>query len=347
MKDESVLYLNKIAKILGNLQEDEINWESILEAFGFVHLLELEEHNRLIRSQHFGDEDYPWCITNVLKDAYEEDPEETKVMIRHILKNELIHQNDINLREESLKNYPGLKDFLYADMPLFDESYNVNSYKKSIKVFISYSSKDKLVAAGIKKTLTDYGIENFLAHNDIEVSQEWRERILKELHESDVFIPILSKNFCESAWCSQEAGIACYKNILVIPLSLDETIPYGFMNRYQGEKINPRYSRRIPSELFINPILKKFPEIEILDLLISRLENCRNFRNCEAAMNSLEPYFDQLDKEQIDQVIDISIRNNQIWNATRCFSYYLPKFIKMNKGRIDETKLNKLLKLIE
>lgn len=344
MKDNTVLYFDRVAKILSILEEDEINWESILEAFGFNHLL--ETHTRLIRSQHYGDEDYSWCITNILKDAYKEDPEETRDMIRHILYNELIHQHDISLREEAFNNYPGLEDFLYEDLPAIEENHDKASKKKLIKVFISYSNEDKLVGVGIKKTLTNHGIESFLAHNDIEVSEAWRDRILEELHEADVFIPILSDNFIKSAWCSQEAGIACYRKILIIPISLDTTIPYGFMNHFQGEKIKPRYSRHISPELILGPIIKKFPEIKILDLLINNLENCHNFRNCEASMNGLEPYFDQLNNEQIDRVIDISIRNNQIWDATRCINYYLPKFIKINKTKIDETKLNKLLKLI-
>lgn len=342
MKDKTILFLDKVAKILSNLEEDEINWDSILQAFGFEHLL--ETHNRLIRSQHFGDEDYQWCITNVFKDAYDEDPEETKDMIRHILNNELIHRNDINLKENSLKNYPGLKDFINGDISSVEETINATSNKKSIKVFISYSTKDKLIGAKIKKILENYGIESFLAHNDIQVSQVWRERILKEIHEADVFIPVLSENFKESDWCSQEAGIACYRKILFIPLTLDDTTPYGFMNIRNGKKIN---AYRIPPDLIIKPILEKFPEIKLLTLLINYLENCRNFRDCEAAMNRLEPYFDQLNPEQINEIIDISIRNDQVWNANRCANRYLPKFIKIYRDQIDENKLKKLLNLIE
>ena len=90
------------------------------------------------------------------------------------------------------------------------------------KVFISYSMNDKEIAARIKKILTSFGIDCFMAHDDIEVSEEWRQRILKELDEANIFIPILSDNFKDSDWCSQEAGIACFRSILFIPLSIEK-----------------------------------------------------------------------------------------------------------------------------
>ncbi len=47
--------------------------------------------------------------------------------------------------------------------------------------FLSYQSADKEVAAKIKVILSQLGVESFLAHEDINVSEEWRLSILAEL----------------------------------------------------------------------------------------------------------------------------------------------------------------------
>lgn len=220
-----------------------------------------------------------------------------------------------------------------------------NKDKNLIKVFISYSMNDKLVGAKIKEILASFGIECFMAHDDIGVSEEWKIRIINELNEADIFIPILSDNFKKSDWCSQEAGIACFRDILFIPLTLDKQItPYGFMSHRQGKLISQNY---IPLNYLINPILDNFPAVNIFGNLIDELKIVDGYRNAENLMYKLEPYFDKLNDNEIKKVVDISIANNQIWDANRCKSVYLPKFIKFNKDKIEDNKLKELSKLIE
>jgi hypothetical protein len=187
-----------------------------------------------------------------------------------------------------------------------------------------------------------------MAHDDIENSEEWKQRILKELHEADIFIPILNENFINSKWCSQEAGIACYRNILIIPISLKErdkrsVIPYGFMNHLQGK---PRKIEDIPVEYLVNPIADKFPKLNIFYNLIEALSKANSFRNAEKIMLNLVPYFNNLSNDEINRVVDISIDNRQIWDASDCKLEYLPKFIKTNGDKIDKPKLKRLSELI-
>lgn len=41
-------------------------------------------------------------------------------------------------------------------------------------------------------------------------------------------LPILSAHFYGSIWCKQESGIAAFRNMTIIPLSIDGAIPGGF-----------------------------------------------------------------------------------------------------------------------
>ena len=47
-------------------------------------------------------------------------------------------------------------------------------------VFMSYQTADKLIAARIAALLARLGYPAFMAHEDIEVSTEWREHILSQ-----------------------------------------------------------------------------------------------------------------------------------------------------------------------
>lgn len=106
-----------------------------------------------------------------------------------------------------------------------------------MKVFISYSHLDKELAGSVKKELESCGgFKVFLAHEDIQPSNEWIDEILKQLKECHIFIPILTDNFSKSDWTDQEVGIAIAGNKTIIPFkfSID---PHGFMSRYQGLRI--------------------------------------------------------------------------------------------------------------
>lgn len=104
-------------------------------------------------------------------------------------------------------------------------------------IFISHRSIDKEIADMLVDFLTATGIEknkifcSSLPGNDI------NEKISKEvktaLQNSVVNIAILSKDYYQSAFCLNEAGILWYQNTPVIPIALpeiDSRNMYGFLN---------------------------------------------------------------------------------------------------------------------
>ncbi|AXV37305.1 MAG: hypothetical protein CIT01_03370 [Methanobacterium sp. BRmetb2] len=341
MADKNIIFVGKVAKIIYNNEKEDIDWDLILAAFDFKNLL--ETHPRLLNSQFLNDEDYPEQIKYVLRDAYLENPIKSKEMMNHIIK------EDLKISKGYLNEYRGLTEFLNDKQPPSEiNSIEKNSSKEKIKVFISYSNKEKLVAAEVKEILERLGINSFMAHNDIEISEEWKKRILNELKEADIFIPILSNNFKDSKWCSQEAGIACFRDILLIPLTLDKSInPYGFMDHRQGKPITGVGRKKVPLDYLINPIKKEFPEFNLFDHLIDELDNVGSFSEAESVMNKLEPFFNRLNTNEVGKVVTISIDNCQIWKANKCRLFYLPNFIKINHDKIDGKKLKKLKERIK
>jgi len=104
---------------------------------------------------------------------------------------------------------------------------------------ISYSIKDRKLAKQTKKCLLTYGLNVFLAHDDIEASAQWANVILAKLKESEVFLPLLTKAFRASRFTDQETGIAVAhgKRKLIIPLKVDLD-PYGFIGAIQAQRLD-------------------------------------------------------------------------------------------------------------
>ncbi|MBI4096174.1 MAG: toll/interleukin-1 receptor domain-containing protein [Candidatus Levybacteria bacterium] len=104
-----------------------------------------------------------------------------------------------------------------------------------ISVFISYSSKQKLIGGELKSYLENFcGYETFIAHDDILGSAIWEEEIIKSIINADFFIPLISREFKESPFTDQETGIAVCLKKKIIPIKLDEVNPYGFIGKYQA-----------------------------------------------------------------------------------------------------------------
>lgn len=199
-------------------------------------------------------------------------------------------------------------------------------------VFVSYSTKDKLVGASVKELLELHGTRCFLAHEDLEVSEEWKERILTELRGCNAFVALLSKAFRNSDWATQEVGVIVGRgNIPIIPLSLDETIPFGFMAHVQGAKL---VNGEVTKADLIDPLMRKQPHLFIPGM-VKGVADAGSYRQAEAALKPLAPLFETLDKEELDALVDAAIDNGQVWNAAKCRTEYLPKLVKLRRDEIE------------
>jgi hypothetical protein len=103
----------------------------------------------------------------------------------------------------------------------------------SIRVFISHKTEHKVQVAEVKKQLKFYGVDCFVAHEDIEPTEEWQTEIENALLTMDVFLAIMTEKFHESSWTDQEIGFACARNVTRIAVRMGRD-PYGFVGKFQG-----------------------------------------------------------------------------------------------------------------
>jgi len=180
-------------------------------------------------------------------------------------------------------------------------------------LFISYSYNDRFVAGDIKAELESQGYVVFMAHDDIEPSEEWQAEILRQLSICDVFLPLLSRNFRASKWTDQEAGIAFGSKKEMIPISLDETMPYGFIGKYQTLKCKndvPQTCSQLIKTLMKKPIAEKLKNYLIdslgkSDNYITSISIGKKMAQCES--------FSIL---QVNELIYWFLMNDQVSGAT-------------------------------
>jgi hypothetical protein len=197
--------------------------------------------------------------------------------------------------------------------------------------FLSYQTEEKLVAAAVRALLEKLGIKSFMAHEDIQVSHEWRLKILEEIGKADMFIPLLSAAYRQSDWCMQESGIAAHRNMCIIPLSLDGTIPPGFIGHVQSSKINP-------ANITVADLLPGLAKADIgfaIDAMIKNLKGSASFRGAEANFGLLLPYLGQATDEQIVRILKVSQANGQICHAGLCAHEYLPPLLASHGHLLD------------
>ncbi len=208
-----------------------------------------------------------------------------------------------------------------------------------LTAFISYAHSDRRYAGQARRVLSEVGIDGFLAHEDLETSDEWRERIVQELRRCDLLVPILSKGFLVSLWAPQEVGFAVSRpEVVIAPLSVDGTTPCGFIAHLQSGRIG---SDGVTRQLLIEPIAKRFPRM-IFPGLIRTATEAGSFRDAEAKMRPLMPLFALFSKEEAQALAEGAVANGQIWSAGRCRAEYLPEFIRAQRHNIAPKTLRAL-----
>ena len=180
----------------------------------------------------------------------------------------------------------------------------------SLLVFLSYSHIDRRLASGLKVGLEHYGFEVFLAHKDLTPSVEWQKAILKNLKVCQIFVPLLTKNFEDSAWTDQETGAAIILGKVIVPIRID-LVPYGFIHKYQALNMPKKINRGACWRIVKILARKKAIRNCVLDGYISVCLASSSFK--EAAANfanlvELAPF----SSLQLDRILEGCASNHQI-----------------------------------
>jgi hypothetical protein len=87
-------------------------------------------------------------------------------------------------------------------------------------LFISYSQHDSDLAIELQTYLEDKiaGLKAFVAERNIELGEEWEQRLYNSLRESFAVVPIMTKHWEKSGWCFAEWIAAKVLRIPLLPI---------------------------------------------------------------------------------------------------------------------------------
>ena len=165
---------------------------------------------------------------------------------------EVIDHFDIGLWCEQKR--PEKYQTLFGVRAVRPADFWVNGY---LKMFVSHLSTNRSRLSALKAGLSNCGISAFIAHEDIQVSREWKDEVEAGLEAMEVLTAVVEPGYKESDWCAQEIGYALGRKVDIIPLraGLD---PFGFFGQYQGIQFKGKRPETVANE--IAQVLLKKPQ---------------------------------------------------------------------------------------
>lgn len=217
----------------------EGDWYTLGQITGKLKVI--TDHPRLFRSMSFGDDDYEYCVAEVLDIVFNADSGLIDDVIDHF---------DIDLWYQQKEPEKYSRVFFASTVSSAD--FWRDGY---LKLFVSHLSSNKERMSAMKASLAHWGISAFIAHEDIEPSREWMDEVEAGLETMEVMVAVVEPGFRESDWCAQEVGFALGRKIDIIPLraGLD---PFGFFGKFQGIQIKGKYPEDVSHEV-VQLLLKK------------------------------------------------------------------------------------------
>ena len=188
---------------------------------------------------------------------------------------------------------------------------------KAIETFLSHSNKDKKIARIFADNLSVYGFKVFVAHDDIQLGEQWEETLKESIKNCELFLVLLSENFHPSRFTDQEIGIAIAFNKQIFPIRIDETKPYGFMSKFQAKKISIKIDH---SQIkLLAQRLSSFTNerINVIDRIIDQLCHAESFNSANTISEILFEYTN-FTHNQVNKIAQAFVSNSQVrggWTA--------------------------------
>jgi hypothetical protein len=159
--------------------------------------------------------------------------------------------------------------------------------KGMLRVFVSHLAIHRDFAGELQEALLDYGVSCFIAHNDIEPTQEWQTQIETALATCDALVALLHKDFHLSKWTDQEIGFAMGRGVPAFAVRYSQD-PYGFIGRFQAFNGKGKTGADLARELFDAYRKNKQTQRRMGEVLIGLFEESGSFAQAKARIGYLE-----------------------------------------------------------
>jgi len=103
-------------------------------------------------------------------------------------------------------------------------------------VFVSYSSKDKVIADSVVAAMEQNGIRCWYAPRDIKPSEDWGKAISSAIEQSRVFLVIFSNHANRSQRVLDEVNLAISNQAVLLPFRIENLEPDGAMKLHLSSR---------------------------------------------------------------------------------------------------------------
>ena len=159
--------------------------------------------------------------------------------------------------------------------------------KGMFRLFVSHLAAHKVSAAKFQEASLEFGISCFVAHNDIEPTQEWQTQIETALATCDAVVALLHPDFHKSNWTDQEIGFGMGRGVPVVAVRLGQD-PYGFIGRFQAFNGQGENAPALAKELFDAFRKGKQTQRRMSDVLVGLFEESGSFAQAKERVGYVE-----------------------------------------------------------
>lgn len=204
----------------------------------------------------------------------------------------------------------------------------------NLDTFLSHAHDDRVIARKLADELKNHAFDAFVAHDDIKLGDEWESTIFERIKNCDLFIALLSNNFRQAQYTDHEVGIAYGLRKIILPLSIDATMPYGFMTKIQAKKMSPEIDAKEVSKIFNEFMPKTTETTRVEDHLIYSLINADSFGQANYYTRILSQHTEFTDA-QINLIARGFINNDQLREAYEAAPWCVG-ILKKNMNKLDK-----------
>ena len=262
------------------------------------------------------------------KDDYEKTIEQGINQLLTNSTNEFVENVSIDYTPVQDDNWREKSGLLMEKKIIISQANQDRIWKKDcFRIFLSHKTADKVNVAKLKSDLAIYGIDCFVAHEDIEVSKKWADEIEKALFSMDALVAIMTETFHNSTWTDHEVGVAYGREVPILAVKMGKD-PYGIIERFQALSATwDTLTQKVLKFFLKNP--------KVQECFVSAVEKCMGWDTGNELAKALE-YIETLDAVLISRLEKAYENNSEIkksFGFTGQYPRYYGNGLKYHIGR--------------
>lgn len=155
------------------------------------------------------------------------------------------------------------------------------------RLFLSHVSTHQKDATNLALALERFGIQSFVAHNDIKPTRAWRDQIELALRTCDALLALMTPKFHESEWTDQEIGFVMGTDRLAVAVNLGLEA-YGFIADLQSFKGGGKAPYDLAKEICRALVGNDKTTDRIAEALVAELRKSKSYAGTAEIMEMIE-----------------------------------------------------------